>query len=256
MDNIKGLELNLTDNSFINNKAINGGALYLIDNKLENKNEIQENKSIVIQNNLFERNTAENFGGAIYSEYHKLYTAKAKKNIFKFNEAHIMGSAAYSPNAVNETLFDFNDNTIKEDDYTSKPAYITFHAPDNNNITTGASFPISFTLYDEFYKPFKDKLKYYSSMTLKVKLTEEDKINDLKYKNDDDDKNNQNINYNIIGNVGSFTNGKKIFFFYLYYNLINIYNIFIYLISFILTLYNINKQCIHIFLFKCFFLIV
>jgi len=219
------LKLDLNSNSFIENHAYNGGALYLIGNNVNSNN---KDKSIIIQHNTFEGNKAENFGGAIYSDYNKLYLAQANNNTIINNIAYIMGGGVYAPNSVNEKLFNLNTNNIVNNtynDYASKPAYITLNEPSSNrniSLISGEWISINFTLYDEFDKKYEDRTKYYSSMTVRVALKE--KKEDIE---DDGD-----LNYHLMGNIGSFNNGILFIFFYFilfyfFFFLKNINDIFI-----------------------------
>ncbi|ORX42811.1 hypothetical protein BCR36DRAFT_305666 [Piromyces finnis] len=199
IDNINNLELNIINNTFIKNNAINGGALYLRENN-ENKN--YDDGSIIIKNNVFKENKAENFGGAIYSEYNKMYLANVENNTFSLNNAGIMGNIGYSPKNIEKTLFNIKEFNSSINDFTSlttKPAYIniTIDTTLRSEIYTGDLFPLKFFLYDELGHLYEDKTKYYSSMTIKVLLRE-------KY-----DENNE-MHYKAIENICSFVNGKRI----------------------------------------------
>jgi len=203
----------LISNEFINNKASNGGALYL-----EDGNDINENNTdiINIENNTFQKNSAENFGGAIYSEYSHLYLATSKNNEITFNNAGVMGGGIYTPKNAKKTIFNIDDlkienNTVNSyiNDYTSKPSYITLNTvlPNENiNIVTGDPFPLDFTLYDEYDNVIEDITKYYSSMIIKVILEE---IN-TPYQNGENINNKKkNSNFKLIGNIGTFIKGNN-----------------------------------------------
>ena len=205
--------MNLISNEFINNKASNGGALYL-----EDGNDINENNTdiINIENNTFQKNSAENFGGAIYSEYSHLYLATSKNNEITFNNAGVMGGGIYTPKNAKKTIFNIDDlkienNTVNSyiNDYTSKPSYITLNTvlPNENiNIVTGDPFPLDFTLYDEYDNVIEDITKYYSSMIIKVILEE---IN-TPYQNGENINNKKkNSNFKLIGNIGTFIKGNN-----------------------------------------------
>lgn len=203
----------MISNEFINNKASNGGALYL-----EDGNDINENNTdiINIENNTFQKNSAENFGGAIYSEYSHLYLATSKNNEITFNNAGVMGGGIYTPKNAKKTIFNIDDlkienNTVNSyiNDYTSKPSYITLNTvlPNENiNIVTGDPFPLDFTLYDEYDNVIEDITKYYSSMIIKVILEE---IN-TPYQNGENINNKKkNSNFKLIGNIGTFIKGNN-----------------------------------------------
>jgi len=209
-DKISNLELNLLTNEFINNKAINGGAIYIKNGNITNMN---ENNSITIEDNTFSDNRADNFGGALYSEFQKMYLAKAINNNFSYNKAGILGGGIFSPNSISENLFNIEDctflnNTVNSyiNNYTSKPAYILMKPEFSDNliqIISGAYLNLNFTLYDEFDNLIEDITKYYSSMTLKVVLEEQKNVNKSNIKNDLN-----NLNYQLVGNVGSFIQGR------------------------------------------------
>jgi len=207
LENISKLNLSLTNTYFIKNKAVNGGAIYISDSISKDIDNINDNiyNNIKIENNTFKENTANDFGGAIYSEYSKFYLADSKNNLITFNKAGIMGGGIYSPKYVDKTIFDLSNNIIENntinsfiDNYTSKPSYIllnTIFEDDTINIITGEYISLVFTLYDEFDNIVNDITKFYSSITLKLTLT-----NEYEY-----DQN--NLNYIINGNICSFING-------------------------------------------------
>ncbi|KAG4085267.1 hypothetical protein H8356DRAFT_1298496 [Neocallimastix lanati (nom. inval.)] len=214
INNILNMELYLISNIFENNNAINGGALYLGKQDSIKQN---INRTIVIKNNIFRENIAENFGGGIYSEYSKLYLAETDNNTIIHNEAGIMGGGAYSPKSVDKNLFDiklckFENNTVNSDinDYSSKPSFISLNTTlENNSVTiiTGGFLPLQFLLHDEFGNIMKDITKYYSSITLKLLLENEDN----KHSYGDGDyfqTEKKNVEYILYGNLGSFINGK------------------------------------------------
>jgi len=201
-------KLNLTNTYFIKNKAVNGGAIYISDSISKDIDNINDNiyNNIKIENNTFKENTANDFGGAIYSEYSKFYLADSKNNLITFNKAGIMGGGIYSPKYIDKTIFDLSNNIIENntinsfiDNYTSKPSYIllnTIFEDDTINIITGEYISLVFTLYDEFDNIVNDITKFYSSITLKLTLT-----------NEEDEYDQNNLNYIINGNICSFING-------------------------------------------------
>jgi len=221
-DEISNLRLNLSSNEFSKNNAVNGGAIYMKNGKIINMN---ENKTLIIENNIFNENSAEDFGGAMYSEFQKIYLAILVNNKFSYNKAGILGGGIFSPNSVVENLFNLENNiylnnTVNSiiNDYTSKPAYILLEPdfPDNLiQITTGAYLNLVFTLYDEFNSIIKDITKYYSSMMIKTILEEQAEKKKINNINKSNNKSNNN-NYHLIGNTCSFIQGK---FYLFYYNL-------------------------------------
>jgi len=166
--------------------------------------------NISIQDNSFEMNHAENFGGAIYSEFSKLYLASTKNNSIMMNNARIFGGGLYSPKSSNKTLFNIDDyliinNTANSiiNNYTTKPSYIILDnvfANNFTNITTGNHLPLQFSIYDEYDHAIEDITNYYSSITLRITLEEKDHTNDV-YEN-------SNYNYNLIENIGTFVYGN------------------------------------------------
>ena len=83
IDNIKNLGLNFTSNTFDGNIAKNGGALYIEDGPNMNLN---ENRDIYFEKNIFSKNIAHNFGGAIYSNFTKLYLTDVNNNEIIYNK--------------------------------------------------------------------------------------------------------------------------------------------------------------------------
>jgi len=210
------MKLNLSSNVFQNNKALNGGGLFLKDDLLEYSfdNTYSENNMIIVENNNFTENIAINEGGAIYLDYSKFYLAQPKNNKIAFNKAGIMGGGIYSlysddkKNIFSEENFNMINNTVESNisNIESKPSYI---ALDSNkyfyNITSGEYIPLTFTMYDQFNNTLKDYSEYYSSITLKVKLQKEkEENNNFDY---DYDTLKENIDYKLSGNIGSFING-------------------------------------------------
>eukprot|EP00833_Pecoramyces_ruminatium_P013796 jgi/Orpsp1_1/1187828/evm.model.d7180000060425.1 len=218
IDNILDLNITLNSNTFIKNKAINGGALYIMNGINNNLEDVEEYKSdIIIENNSYENNVAENFGGAVYSNFNKLYNAKLLNNVIKYNTAGINGGGLYSPDEENK-IFNlsqtkFENNTVNSylNNYSSRPSYILLNRRIKNkyvDITTGDVFPLSFTLYDAYDNVVKDITKYYSSLNIKILLVKKDNNN-----NNNNNNNNLNVNktnkkeYNIKGNICFFSNG-------------------------------------------------
>lgn len=206
------MNIKLISNNFTNNEAVNGGALYF-----SNKNNVNKIDSYyyykienLIKDNIIEENTADNFGGGIYSEYNQFKNSKVENNIIINNKAGILGGGLFSLKPVNETLFDLTNCKIKNntvnsltDEYSSNPYLLSLKTKINKNeneITTGDYFPLIFNVKDNFGNIVYDVTKFYSSMTLKILLNEisEDGIIDYS----------DNSNYYIEGNIGLFINGK------------------------------------------------
>ncbi|ORX43920.1 hypothetical protein BCR36DRAFT_399767 [Piromyces finnis] len=205
ISNITNIELDLTSNTFIKNSAINGGAIYIGERYLNNKDAMN---SVTIKGNQFLKNSAENFGGAIYSDYDLLHFLDISESEVTLNKAGIMGGGMFISNiSQNETNsiknMAFTNNTVNSyiNDYSSKPSYIKLNSTiTNKNITSGKHLPLTFVLYDEFDNIIEDITKYYSSITLRVVLEEENSTMD-------DYARNIKLDYNLIGNIGSFSKG-------------------------------------------------
>ncbi|OUM65923.1 hypothetical protein PIROE2DRAFT_6994 [Piromyces sp. E2] len=213
-DNLSSVNFNISSSLFKKNKAVNGGALYFKNKRDNNVNEkSNDNMELVIENNIFMENIAVNFGGAIYSEFNKFYLATSRNNIIIENKAGVMGGGIFSLNLVHENLFNLSNcqisnNTVNSfvNDYTSRPSYITLNDKKINsvNITSGGHLPLEFTLYDEFDNIIFDVTKYYSSLSIKVVLTNEEFFLD---DNNEDDDSFFNRNFYLVDNVCSFSQG-------------------------------------------------
>ncbi|ORX84871.1 hypothetical protein BCR32DRAFT_291039 [Anaeromyces robustus] len=234
-NDITNMELNLNSNLFNNNKAVNGGALSFEDNKgiIKNninyrkrrkRNEIIENDNslnniiINMENNIFEKNQAENYGGAIYSNYNSINSYINKNNKIKYNEAGIMGGGIYSKNIWNNSkcifIFDhssdFQENISNNhlNNYSSKPSYISLDNKIKGNkisLYSGDLLPLSFSLYDEYDNIVEDKAKFLSYVMLTLSLKEKysnstTSTNNITRRNNINEKYNtsENINKNII----------------------------------------------------------
>jgi len=178
---------------------------------------INENEYIIdinFENNEFINNKAENFGGAIYSTYNKLFT-NGVNNFITENIAGIMGGGIYTPNMKNQTIsniknFIFNYNTVEsqKNDISSKPYYILLDTKITNNkieMKSGEIISLKFLLLDGYKEIITDVTKYYSLLTLKLLL--EDKYdNDIKSSVNDDDK---KLNYFMKDYTGTFVDGNE-----------------------------------------------
>jgi len=202
------LEINFVSNNFIENSAVNGGALYISNS---NKIDTNDNKPINFEINEFQKNRADYFGGAIYSEYEKLNLATIKECVIENNYSGIMGGGIYSPKSVNQTLFNIYNTTNSNikilnnkasssvDNFSSKPSYITLETKLNSTkITMGDNLSLTFYLYDEFNNLVEDTIKYYS-IGLKAELKNNNYI-------DDDES------ISLLGNIGTFAYGKYFYF--------------------------------------------
>jgi len=162
---------------------VNGGAIYVKNSMNNFSNDNNENNIGYINDNVFISNEARNYGGAIYSEYNKIYLIENKNNTISYNKAGIDGGGIYSSNIVNKNLFDINqfefiNNTVNsfKNEYSSLPYYIVLNTKMENNsikISSGDYLPLSFSLYDEYNNILEDMAKYYS-IALKISLYYED----------------------------------------------------------------------------------
>ncbi|ORX49040.1 hypothetical protein BCR36DRAFT_413035 [Piromyces finnis] len=204
--NILDMNLDLNSNIFIKNEATNGGAIF-ISNKLNRDNEGRIN----FENNVFLKNKAYSFGGAIYTEYDELVSSFTVNNTVANNDADIIGGGIFISNSSKMRLLDMNkwninNNTVNAriNNYFTRPAYIKLNSSIYKNeikITTGDHLPLNFILYDEYDQPIEDETEYYSTILIKLSLipiTNNDKelIDDVHNK------------YNLIGNVGTYVNGE------------------------------------------------
>ncbi|OUM63051.1 hypothetical protein PIROE2DRAFT_61520 [Piromyces sp. E2] len=208
--------LNFEENNNINkleceNKSLNGGALYFKESNYSNKN---NSSDIQFNNNLFENNDAEYFGGAIYSEYGQLYLAKTLNNSIIYNKAGVTGGGIYSPFSVKKNLFDIKSIEIENNiangltnNYASRPSYIVLNTKLDNKITeikSGDNFPLTLTLYDEFDQIYDDIIKYYPLFGLNFDLIQK---KDLKNDFEEEYNNNYEKSTKIIGNKCYFNKG-------------------------------------------------
>jgi len=225
MQNISNMSLNLRSNLFKGNKAIEGGALYLSNSNVPTLYQYDiynaiNNENIIIKDNIFNENFAYNFGGAIFSDYDRLYIAQTNNNTLLNNKAGIMGGGIFTPNSVNKTMFDLSHWKLNRqekskynntDDYATKPSYIKLNNTEFNKIIySGDTVPLSFSLYNEYDDQIIDITRYYSSMTLKIEIYRFDDFYTIK-------NNNNFVNNSIIyqkpahyleGNVERFSLGN------------------------------------------------
>jgi len=202
------LELLFESNIFDNNKAVNGGALFFSIDKMNYLWNTNHQKTI-IRNNIFNENSAKEFGGAIYTEFtkfNKTHYNTFENNTLSYNTAGVMGGGLYSSQITNITSlkpeeWNFIHNTVNLhlNEYTTKPSYLTLDTPFNKKVVliTGDVLPINFTLYDSYNNVVQDITKYYSSMTLRITLEKINNLNDKKEKN-----------YKLLENTRQLLNGN------------------------------------------------
>lgn len=200
----------MTSNYFGKNYAQNGGALYFKEAKdVVNK----ENRNITLNNNIFLYNIGVYYGGAIYSEYSRLYLATTKNNELSDNVAGITGGAAFAPSQVDKNLFDMSDWKMTDNmidgflnitnNYTSEPNYIKLNSTSitpSSKIYSGDFVSLRFSLYDEYNNTFNDLNGYYY-IELKISLIEKN-TKDSSYSIED------NSNFKLSGNTCTFFEGK------------------------------------------------
>jgi len=209
--------LDLDSNSFLNNHAKNGGAIYFANDIQSNEND-EYISNINFNNNKFINNSAQNFGGGIYSEFYRLHLSQSKDNEIIYNSAGILGGGCFSPKNKDVNMFDINNwnienNTVNSviNNYSSKPSYITLNTTttENNNIiniSSGNNISLNFTLYDEYDNILSDVSQYFP-ISIKLEL-EIDNNN----KNDDNDilyDTEINSNHKVYSNIGTFIKGNN-----------------------------------------------
>lgn len=171
---------------FEKNKGLNGGAIYL--NKLLHNSLNKLNNSIDIENTQFIYNSADYFGGAIYSDFEGLNLSYIDKIYFKFNYAYA-GGAIYTNNNRNNNLFNvkspnmyfINNTSVSHGpDFATGPYIVNqtlqYISKNEVSITSGKSFPLQFKLLDEYEQIIYDTSKYYSNIFLKLTCKDDTKI--------------------------------------------------------------------------------
>jgi len=137
-----------------------------------------------------------------------------EKNEILNNKAGILGGGLYSISlneTLNSSMMNFIDNSVNSvnDNYASKPSYISLNTDEstlnmkNFNITSGDVIYLLFSLHDEYKNVINDITKYYSNLSIRVILEENNDININKRKETDEE------NTYITGNICTFMNGKK-----------------------------------------------
>ncbi|ORX56018.1 hypothetical protein BCR36DRAFT_346535 [Piromyces finnis] len=188
--------LSINSTQYILNKAENGGAIYF--DSVIKENSIKP--IIQLVNVTFNNNTANNCGGAIFSNNSKLYYTDIESISFKNNIAEVAGGAIYVPDHVDKKVFDiskciFNNNKgmTYGNDYSTEVSYIKLNITDNIIIRSGDYIPLSFSLYDEYNKYIDAKYNAFSDISIRAYLSK-------KSINSKDSK------YLLNGNICSFYN--------------------------------------------------
>jgi len=206
----------INESVFYNNNALNGGVIYLSIIKNDSKTLKNQNQNkIEIMNSLFIKNKAEQFGGAIYSDFINM-------NIFNITNSSFIENNSYAGGAIYINDFDDDDNNNEEsllsyyedffngmkfinntsdshgDDYASKPYKINLISPQSEKlmIRNGDHISMDFNLIDMFNQTIQDVSKYYSNIMLNM-VYDSNIYNDIK----------------VVGNGCIFSRGIKIFSF-------------------------------------------
>jgi len=222
------LNFNLTSNYFYKNNAMNGGAIFFSNLNTNEGSDKDINELIYIENNVFEKNKAISYGGAIHLEFNKLRIEKYNNNNITNNEAGVLGGGVYLNKNISFNMYNlyFKNNKVGslDNNYSSQPSFISLNNTIENNIinvNAGNNISLKFDLKDIFNKIITDQSNYYSVIILKLILFN-------KYNNST-----TNNKYKILGNFCNFYEGiwEKILNFLLKFNKIilkilinNIYN--------------------------------
>ncbi|ORX47930.1 hypothetical protein BCR36DRAFT_405245 [Piromyces finnis] len=206
--NLNLLNVDINSTIFENNKAMNGGAIYIEKSFIEHDSNIDnENKDdflVFINNSLFINNKARYYGGAIFSNFEAYKVLNLNKVSFIKNSAYA-GGAIYMSNNNTQLYhnYEYNENVVftnntsesHGNDYASEPHII--NELNNLNIISmksGETIKLKFNLIDKFNQIVNDISKVYSSIILSVVL---------------DKENNTNLNLDnikILGNICNFSN--------------------------------------------------
>ncbi|OUM65946.1 hypothetical protein PIROE2DRAFT_59671 [Piromyces sp. E2] len=164
--------MNMHNSYFINNEGLNGGALYLSGGE----NSDTYNVEISMRKIYFNNNTANNFGGAIYSDYDGFYLTDAVDINLTNNTAEISGGALYSPSSNNKTLLFYEDLYMQSNvgkaygnDISSSPSYILSkkNYKDTIIISSGGYLTFSFNIYDINDNILEDNTNYFTFISIK-----------------------------------------------------------------------------------------
>ncbi|ORX80569.1 hypothetical protein BCR32DRAFT_20538 [Anaeromyces robustus] len=197
IEDIKDMKLNINNCKFYDNKSLYGGAIYLSSNEDSGLYDVEIN-----MNNLyFEGNNAENYGGAIYSNYDGFYLAHTSNLVFTNNNANIGGGALYSPKTINTHLFSFKETSFISNtaqsygkDVSSKPSYALLVSSYNNpliSLSSGNYLSFNFVLYNEDDVIIEDKTNFFSTIFMKASLYSQ-----------------KGLTYQMSGNMCNFSGGQ------------------------------------------------
>jgi len=182
IDDIYNVKISFIFNLFSKNKAINGGVLYIKDaiNENEPLSVTTDNSWIYFENNLFENNIAENFGGAIYMDLRKEHVFEWKgQNVISTNEAGMTGGGIYFSKCPNDLVQSMKENLVMKNnlvnrqvnDFIYKPFFVKLEEYSKAPIYSGEYFPLKFGVYDQFGNKIIDGAQYYSQIHLEISLT-------------------------------------------------------------------------------------
>ncbi|OUM69546.1 hypothetical protein PIROE2DRAFT_2406 [Piromyces sp. E2] len=224
LKNILNMNINIENSKFNNNVADNGGSLYIKEDNGDSK------LNFLMKNSIFEKNIAKYYGGAIYTDYSKMYLNKMIDCNFINNTANI-GGAIYTPHNkstgnINNITCIFNNNIGKSygNEYGSSPSRLKLndlYDKRNYNTYSGDVMSLDLFLYDEFNNlVIDDKYFLYTDLTIETKLYNKEYVkNDntikkkiIKYTEVNKDE------YVITGNNCKFNNGKFTFQFKFLYH--------------------------------------
>jgi len=216
MEDIDNMEFYSISNNFNKNYAINGGAFYLKENKVSNGT-----KTLIIEDNDFNDNIAEDFGGALYFHFSELNMDNSKNNIITHNKAGINGGGIYTENFAvknisNEDIIQLKDNLVDstKNEYSSNPSYITLNPTLQKeldhysiNIYSGEYISLRFTLYDEYNQIFNDTTHFYP-ISLKVVLISNDNYYKRSHYINNRNLDSDSKSTSLSGNICFFINGN------------------------------------------------
>ena len=215
VDNANTINMEISSSSFENNSGVHGGAIYI------SKSESEDNvNSIVIEDTSFTNNKAEDFGGAIYSDF-DIFNINNIENVkFEGNTAYAGGSFYLKNDNIdidNTKSLEVLKNTTKiqyinnksdshGENYGTNPIKIELmtNIPKIVELKSGDVIQLKFNMTDKYGQIVKDISRLYSSIGINIELDEETL-------NDDNE-----IQKKLKGSTCYFTNGIQYFYHYYY----------------------------------------
>jgi len=208
LNNIKNIDITLSNNVFQKNHAKYGGSIfiYLI------KEYDFEYRSVNFINNTFDKNKADYFGGSFYFKNVVNYINKTYNNKFINNIAEIAGGVIFTCKQsfpLFETCYKTNSFSNNKANYygneiASLPNVVLLNNYDDKKsitATSGIPFSLSFELLDQYNQTIKDNQNYQSNFLLKAELLPA--YDNLMYGNDEQE-------FYLENNECSFSNGHCI----------------------------------------------